>query len=125
VVRRAPATRFGKTHTVDLLKGTRISDDVVRLSWSVAAAASPIGTFDCVQAWLTDFRADLASIDVPTLVIHGDADRILPLAATGARTHESVKGSRLAVIEGGPHGLNWTHAEHVNRELLKFLTSGK
>jgi pimeloyl-ACP methyl ester carboxylesterase len=119
------STFFSNFYNVDLLKGTRISDDVVRLSWNVAAAASPIGTFDCVQAWLTDFRADLARIDVPTLVIHGDADRILPLAATGARTHESVKGSRLAVIEGGPHGLNWTHAEHVNRELLKFFAAGK
>jgi pimeloyl-ACP methyl ester carboxylesterase len=119
------STFFSNFYTVDLLKGTRISDDVVRLSWNVAAAASPIGTFDCVQAWLTDFRADLARIDVPTLVIHGDADRILPLAATGARTQESVKGSRLAVIEGGPHGLNWTHAEHVNRELLKFFAAGK
>jgi pimeloyl-ACP methyl ester carboxylesterase len=119
------STFFSNFYNVDLLKGTRISDDVVRLSWNVAAAASPIGTFDCVQAWLTDFRADLARIDVPTLVIHGDADRILPLAATGARTQESVKGSRLAVIEGGPHGLNWTHAEHVNRELLKFFAAGK
>jgi len=119
------STFFSNFYNVDLLKGTKISDDVVRLSWNVAATASPIGTFDCVQAWLTDFRADLARIDVPTLVIHGDADRILPLAATGARTHESVKGSRLAVIEGGPHGLNWTHAEPVNRELLKFLAAGK
>jgi len=119
------STFFSNFYNVDLLKGTRISDDVVRLSWNVAAAASPIGTFDCVQAWLTDFRADLARIDVPTLVIHGDADRILPLAATGARTQESVKGSRLAVIEGGPHGVNWTHAEHVNRELLKFFAAGK
>jgi len=119
------STFFSNFYNVDLLKGKRISDDVVRLSWNVAATASPIGTFDCVQAWLTDFRADLARIDVPTLVIHGDADRILPLAATGARTHESVKGSRLAVIEGGPHGLNWTHAEHVNRELLTFLAAAK
>jgi pimeloyl-ACP methyl ester carboxylesterase len=119
------STFFANFYNVDLLKGTRISDDAVRLSWSVAAAASSIGTLECVQAWLTDFRADLARIDIPTLVIHGDADRILPLAATGARTHESVKGSRLAVIEGGPHGLNWTHAENVNRELLKFLDAGK
>jgi pimeloyl-ACP methyl ester carboxylesterase len=115
------STFFSNFYNVDLLKGTKISDDVVRLSWNVAATASPIGTFDCVRAWLTDFRSDLTRIDVPTLVIHGDADRILPLAATGARTQESVKGSRLAVIKGGPHGLNWTHAEEVNRELLKFL----
>lgn len=108
-------------YNVDTLKGTRISDDAVRLSWSIAAGASPKGTLDCVQAWLTDFRPDLKRIDVPTLVVHGDDDRILPLAATGKRTQECVKGSRLAVIKGGPHGLNWTHAEEVNRELLAFL----
>jgi len=108
-------------YNVDSLKGRKISDDVVRLSWNIAAGASPKGTLDCVQAWLTDFREDLKRIDVPTLVVHGDDDRILSLAATGKRTQESVKGSRLVVIKGGPHGLNWTHAEEVNRELLTFL----
>lgn len=108
-------------YNVDVLGGRLVSDEVVRLSWNIAAEASPIGTLECVQAWLTDFREDLKRIDVPTLVIHGDADRILPLEATGRRTHELVKGSRLAVVKGGPHGLNWTHAEEVNRELLRFL----
>ena len=70
---------------------------------------------------MTDFRNDLAKINVPTLVIHGDADRILPMSATGKRTHELVKGSQLVVVEGGPHGLTWTHAEKVNHELLNFL----
>ena len=115
---------FAKFYNVDLLKGSRVSDEVVRLSWNVAADASPIGTLECVQAWLTDFRPDLARIDVPTLVIHGDADRILPIAATGTRTQESVKGSRLVTIAGGPHGLNWTHAAEVNRELVTFLDDG-
>ena len=115
---------FANFYNVDLLKGSRVSDEVVRLSWNVAAGASPIGTLECVQAWLTDFRPDLARIDVPTLVIHGDADRILPIAATGTRTQASVKGSRLVTISGGPHGLNWTHAAEVNRELLKFLDAG-
>jgi non-heme chloroperoxidase len=108
-------------YNVAILGGKRISDEVVRLSWNIAAGASPKGTLDCVQAWLTDFRQDLARIDVPTLVVHGDADRILPLAATGKRTPEFVKGSKLVVVEGGPHGLNWTHAEEVNRALLDFL----
>jgi pimeloyl-ACP methyl ester carboxylesterase len=107
---------------VDVLKGERISDAVLWLNWNIAVAASPKGTLDCVSAWLTDFRKDLGRIDVPTLVIHGDADRILPLSATGTRTHELVKGSRLAVVEGGPHGVTWTHAAEVNRELLGFLT---
>jgi non-heme chloroperoxidase len=109
-------------YNVDVLRGTQISDEVVRLSWNIAAGASPKGTLDCVSAWLTDFRADLQKIDIPTLVIHGDADRILPLAATGTATQAMVTGSRLVVVKGGPHGLNWTHAEEINRELLTFVT---
>ena len=60
-------------------------------------------------------------IDIPTLVIHGDADRILPLAAMGIPLQKAVKGRRLAIVKGGPHGLTWTHAQEVNRELLDFL----
>lgn len=112
---------FANFYNLDILGGKRISDQAVQFSWNIACGASPIGTLDCVSAWLTDFRKDLAGIDVPTLVIHGDSDRITPIAATGSRTHEIVKGSRLVVIEGGPHGLNLTHAEQVNRELLDFL----
>jgi len=108
-------------YNVDVLGGTRISEEVVRLSWNIAAGASPKGSLDCVSAWLTDFRSDLKKINVPTLVIHGDADRILPIAITGKRTSEAVKGSRLVAVQGGPHGLIWTHAEIVNRELLDFL----
>ena len=111
-------------YNIDILGGKLISDQVVQLSWNIAAGASPKGTLDCVQAWVTDFRKDLPRIDVPTLVIHGDADRILPLAATAKRTHEGVKGSRLVVVEGGPHGLTWTHAQQVNRDLLEFLGQG-
>jgi len=110
-------------YNVDALRGHRISDEAVQLSWSIAAGASPTGTLDCVTAWLTDFREDLGRIDIPTLVIHGDDDRILPLAATGARMLDFVKGSRLVVVEGGPHGITWTHAEQVNRELLGFLAT--
>jgi non-heme chloroperoxidase len=89
----------------------------------VAVGASPRGTIDCVSAWLEDFRKDLAAIKVPTLVVHGDADQILPIAITGKLTHELVKGSRYVVIPGAPHGLNWTHAEQLNRALLEFLGS--
>jgi non-heme chloroperoxidase len=108
-------------YNVDVLGGKLISEQVVQLSWNIAAGASPKGTLDCVSAWLTDFRKDLQRIDVPTLVIHGDADRILPLAATGTRTHDAIQGSRLVVVEGGPHGLTWTHADKVNHELRSFL----
>jgi non-heme chloroperoxidase len=108
-------------YNVDVYRGTRISDQVVQFSWNIAAGASPKGTLDCVSAWLTDFRKDLARIDVPTLVVHGLTDRILPFAATGKRTHEAVKGSRLVEVDGGPHGLTWTHADEINHELLDFL----
>lgn len=108
-------------YNVDLLGGKRISPQVVQYSWNVAVGASAQGTLDCVAAWGIDFRNDLARIDVPTLVIHGDADRILPIAATGIRTHKAVKGARLVLVKDGPHGLIWTHAEQVNRELVEFL----
>ncbi len=108
-------------YNFDLLGGKLISDQAVQSNWNVAVGASFKGTFDCVSAWGTDFRKDLSLIDVPTLVIHGDADRILPLAATGTRTHKAVKGARLEVVKDGPHGLLWTHAEKVNLELTEFL----
>ena len=116
---------FSNFYNVDVLGGRLVSDQVVQFSWTVAAGASPQGTLDCVSAWLTDFREDLKRIDVPTLVVHGDADRIVPLAASGKRIPEFVEGSRLVVVEGGPHGITWTHAEKVNRELLEFLGERK
>jgi len=76
---------------------------------------------NCVDAWLEDFRDDVKEIKVPTLVIHGDSDRILPIEATGARTAKLIAGAKLHVIKDGPHGLNWTHATKFNEALLKFL----
>ena len=108
-------------YNVDELRGKRISDEAVRQSWNVAVGASAKGSLDCVTAWYTDFRKDLPKIDVPTLVIHGDADRIVPIAASGELTAKAVKGARKVVIQGGPHGLTWTHADQVNKELLAFL----
>ncbi|HSB35521.1 MAG TPA: alpha/beta hydrolase, partial [Thermoanaerobaculia bacterium] len=108
-------------YNVDVLGGKRVSDELVRLSWTIASGASPVGTLACVSAWLTDFRADLAKIDVPTLVVHGDSDRIVPLEVSGRRTHEAVGGSRLVVLKDAPHGFTWTHAEEVNRALVEFL----
>ena len=116
---------FANFYNVDLLKGKRISDEVVRLSWHIGAFASPKGTLDCISAWLVDFREELKLINIPVLVMHGDADRILPLAATGKRTPDYIKGSRLVVVAGAPHGMNWTHADEVNRELLAFLDANK
>lgn len=108
-------------YNFDLLGGKLISEQAVQANWNVAVGASAKGTLDCVSAWGTDFRKDLSLIDIPTLVIHGDADRILPIAATGTRTQMAVKGARMAVVKDGPHGLLWTHAEKVNQELVWFL----
>jgi pimeloyl-ACP methyl ester carboxylesterase len=112
-------------YNADELKGDRVSGEVIWHSWAIAAGASPRATIELVAAWGTDFRGDLARFDLPTLVVHGDADRIVPIAASGKRTSQMVKGSRLVVIEGAPHGLNWTHAEELNRALVEFLASAK
>jgi non-heme chloroperoxidase len=113
-------------YNVDQLKGKSISDQAVQSSWNVAIGASPRGTIDCVTAFgETDFRKDLERIDIPTLVIHGNEDRIVPFMISGRRTAEIVKGSRLLTVEGAPHGLIWTHSEQVNRELLDFLGQTK
>ncbi len=88
----------------------------------IAEFASPQGTLECIRAFsYTDFRDDLATIDVPTLVIHGDSDAIVPFEVSGKRTAEAVKNSRTVVVAGGPHGFNATHAEEFNQALLDFL----
>jgi non-heme chloroperoxidase len=89
--------------------------------WNVAAGASATACLACVNTWLEDFRQDLSRIDVPTLVIHGDADRILPIEASGLRTAKLIKGSQLRVVKDGPHCVTWTHADQINRELLAFI----
>ena len=113
---------FKNFYNADVLGGTRISDQALQASWNVAMGASPKATHACVATWGTDFRKDLARIDVPTLVIHGDADRIVPIAASGLATNKAIAGSKLVVVEGGPHGITWTHAEEVNAALMEFLT---
>lgn len=112
---------LGNFYNVDILGGTLISDPVVQASWNVAVNASPTGTLECVSAWLTDFHRDIAQIDVPTLILHGDADRILPIGATATPLSKLIDGAQLVVVQGGPHGIFWTHAEQVNKELVRFL----
>ena len=112
---------FKNFYNTDVLLGKRVSEEAVRASWSVAARASATASLACVPTWHEDFRTDLARIDVPTLVIHGDEDRIVPITAAGQRTAKLVNGARLHVVNGGPHCIIWTHAEEVNAELLSFL----
>ena len=117
-------TQFYKDfYNADLLLGKRVSEEVLRSSWNVAAASSPTASLACVPTWHEDFRKNLSRVDVPTLVIHGDADRIVPISAAGARTAKLVKGARLVTVLGGPHAVIWTHPEIVNPELVKFLGS--
>jgi non-heme chloroperoxidase len=111
-------------YNVDKLGGTRISDQAWQASFNVAAGASPYATFACVETWLTDFRADLAKIDIPVLVVHGTEDRILPYEATARRLPALVSDLKLVSVEGGPHNIGWTHPEEVNRALLEFLGDG-
>jgi non-heme chloroperoxidase len=106
-------------HDVD--GGRLVSERVVEANWNVAVGASAIGTLACVDAWVEDFRRDIARNDVPTLIIHGDADRILPVDATARRQAKLMAGARYVEVPGGSHGLPWTHAELVNRELASFL----
>jgi non-heme chloroperoxidase len=108
-------------YNVDVLGGSRISDQAWQASFNVAAGSSPHATYACVDTWLTDFRGDLPKIDIPTLVVHGTEDRILPLAATAARLPALIKNARLITVEGGPHNIGWTHPDEVNRALLDFL----
>lgn len=112
---------FKNFYNADIFLGKRISEQALQASWNVAAGASATASLACVPTWHEDFRKDVARVDVPTLVLHGDADRIVPINAAGARTAKLIKGARLVVVKDGPHAINWTHADEVNTELLNFL----
>jgi non-heme chloroperoxidase len=112
---------FKNFYNTDLLLNKRVSEQVVQASWHVAAGASATASLACVPTWHEDFRKDVDRMDVSTLVIHGDADRIVPIAASGNRTAKLIKGARLLVVKDGPHCITWTHAEEVNAELVNFL----
>jgi non-heme chloroperoxidase len=108
-------------YNLDETLGSRISEAAVRNSWNVAAGASAHASVACVPTWITDFRADVAKIDVPSLIVHGTGDRILPIDSTGRPFHALLPSAEYVEIEGAPHGLLWTYAEEVNAALLSFL----
>ena len=110
-------------YNVDVLGGTRISTQAWQNSFNTAVAASAYAAYACVDTWLTDFRPDLARIDVPVLLLHGDADRILPYPSTAARLPGLIKDLTLVTVEGGPHNIAWTHPDVVNPALLAFLAT--
>ena len=108
-------------YNIDTLRGTLVSDQAYQASWNLAAAASATAAVACIGTWTTDFRDDLPEIDVPMLVIQGDADQVLPLDKTGKRLPGLIKDVQLVVVEGGPHAIPWTHAGQLNTALLDFL----
>jgi non-heme chloroperoxidase len=112
---------LGNFYNIDTLRGTLVSDQAFAASWNLAVTASATAAVDCIATWATDFRDDLPKIDVPVLVIQGDADQVLPLDKTGKRLPGLIKDVNLVVIEGGPHAIPWTHASQVNAALLDFL----
>jgi non-heme chloroperoxidase len=112
---------FANFYNTDKLHPARIGDAALRASFQVAAGSSPYATYACVDTWLTDFRADVAKIDVPVLLVHGTEDRILPFDATAKRLPALIKDLKLVPVEGGPHNVAWTHPEVVNPALLEFL----
>lgn len=114
---------FKNFFNTDVLMDKKVSEETVQACWNLAATASAKASYDCVPTWHEDFRKDLSRIDVPTLVIHGDADRIVPLSASGEKTAKLVKGAKLVVISGGPHCITWTHVDEVNSALVNFLKS--
>jgi non-heme chloroperoxidase len=108
-------------YNIDTLRGTLVSDQAWQASWNLAVTASATAAVACIGTWTTDFRDDLPKIDVPMLVIQGDADQVLPLDKTGKRLPGLLNDIQLVVVGGGPHAIPWTHAGQVNTALLDFL----
>jgi non-heme chloroperoxidase len=112
---------FQNFYNTDVWLGKRVSEQTVQASWNLAAGASAVASLACVPTWHEHFRKDLERVDVPTLVIHGDADRIVPIKVSGMRTAKLIQGSRLLVVKDGPHCITWTHADEVTPALVDFL----
>jgi peroxiredoxin len=112
---------FRNFFNTDDTLGSRLSEEALRASWATASKSSAYASVAAQPTWLTDFRADIPKIDVPALIVHGTADNILPIDATGRRFKEALPDADYVEIEGAPHGMLWTHAPEVNKALLAFL----
>jgi non-heme chloroperoxidase len=112
---------LGDFLNLDDYLGERVSKETVQNLWNAGAGASPWATWACVLTWLDDYAEDIARIDIPTLILHGTADRILSIDGQGRRLHAALPDAKYVEIEGGPHVMCVTHAAEVNRELLSFL----
>ena len=116
---------FKNFFNADVFLGKRVSQEAIQNCWNVAAISSATASYACVPTWGEDFRKNLERVNIPTLVIHGDADRIVPYNVAGAKTAKLVRGARLVTIKDGPHCITWTHADEVNAALVDFLGAGK
>ncbi|TDB92358.1 alpha/beta hydrolase [Micromonospora fluostatini] len=105
----------------DQNRGKLVSEEAYRAHWEIGARGSAIGTLQCVDAWLTDFRGDLPRIDVPVLIVQGDQDKVLPFPVTGQRLQPMLNGSQLVTLKGAPHGIPWTNATEVNKAIMEFI----
>lgn len=113
-------------YNLDETLGSRISEEAVHASWITAIGSAPVAAYAVVPAWIEDFRADVEAVresGLPTFILHGTADNILPIDATARRFAALVPAAEYVEIEGAPHGLLWTHAEEVNEALLRFVRS--
>jgi non-heme chloroperoxidase len=113
---------FANFYNTDELAPERIGDAALRASFQVAAGASWYASYACVDTWLTDFRADLEKIDIPVLVVHGTADRILPFDSTAKRLETMIGDVKVVPVENGPHNVGWTFPDQCNSALLGFLS---
>jgi non-heme chloroperoxidase len=115
---------YSDFYNLDENLGSRISQEVVNASWNVAAGSAPMAAYAVVPTWIEDFTADVATVrasGIPTLIMHGTADRILPIDATGRPFSAAFPEAEYVEIEGAPHGMLWTHAAEVNAVLLPFV----
>ncbi|MFK0007972.1 alpha/beta fold hydrolase [Paenarthrobacter sp. NPDC090520] len=113
---------FKNFYNSDTFLGTdRLSQESVDASWNLASQSGAFASVAAQPTWVTDFRADIPKIDVPALIVHGTADNILPIDATGRRFKDALPSAEYVEIEGAPHGLLWTHGAEINEALLGFL----
>lgn len=123
-----------KKDRVDFLKGfhknfynaddnkDKVSEAQLHYDWSIASYASPQGTIKAAEAWAgTDFRPELKNVTVPTLILHGDADNVVPIKTAGDQAAKGIANNEYHVIKGAPHGMGVTHRDEVNKLLIDFL----
>ncbi len=116
-------TFFADFFNTDENLGSRLTEAALRANWVTAIGSAPASAYAVVPTWVSDFRADVDKIDVPALILHGTADRILPIDATARAFHQRLPQATYVEIDGAPHGLLLTHAEEVNNALLSFLSA--